>query len=269
MISSGHRLAVGGVSMIGWSTATQQPRIALDVGKEAIRFSNPLLPKTRSELAMPIVSRNVTIGALSLQSEKESAFNENDIVAFQSMADSLAVALENTNLFQETRSNLKEIQGLNRIYLQRSWGRTVETQGTLEYEFEEKRKKPGSLELDTITIPLLLRDQPLGELTLEVEKGSLSPEDQFVISSIADQTAQALENVRLLEESQQRAAREETINDLVLKFSGAGTIDEIMKIAVQEIGTLPIVSEVNVHLHSEATNLQMPGHFEKVGEEQS
>ncbi len=269
MLSSGHRLAVGGVSMIGWSTATQQPRIALDVGKEAIRFSNPLLPNTRSELAMPIVSRNVTIGALSLQSEKESAFNENDIVAFQSMADSLAVALENANLFQEARSNLKEIQGLNRIYLQRSWGRTVETQGALEYKFEEKRKKPINLEYDTIVIPLLLRDQPLGELTLEIEKGSLSPEDQFVISSIADQTAQALENVRLLEESQQRAAREETINDLVLKFSGAGTIDEIMKIAVQEIGTLPVVSEVNVHLHSEVSDLQMPGHFDQVGEEQS
>lgn len=269
MLSSGHRLAVGGVSMIGWSTATQQPRIALDVGKEAIRFSNPLLPNTRSELAMPIVSRNVTIGALSLQSERESAFNENDIVAFQSMADSLAVALENATLFQEARSNLKEIQGLNRIYLQRSWGRTVETQGILEYKFEEKRKKPINLEYDTIVIPLLLRDQPLGELTLEVEKGSLSPEDQFVISSIADQTAQALENVRLLEESQQRAAREETINDLVLKFSGAGTIDEIMKIAVQEIGTLPVVSEVNVHLHSEVADLQIPGHFDQVGEEHS
>jgi sensor domain CHASE-containing protein/GAF domain-containing protein len=269
MLSSGHRLAVGGVSMIGWSTATQQPRIALDVGKEAIRFSNPLLPNTRSELAIPIVSRNVTIGALSLQSEKESAFNENDIVAFQSMADSLAVALENATLFQEARSNLKEIQGLNRIYLQRSWGRTVETQGTLEYKFEEKRKKPINLEYDTIVIPLLLRDQPLGELTLEVEKGSLSPEDQFVISSIADQTAQALENVRLLEESQQRAAREETINDLVLKFSGAGTIDEIMKIAVQEIGTLPVVSEVNVHLHSEVADLQIPGHFDQVGEDHS
>ena len=269
MLSSGHRLAVGGVSMIGWSTATQQPRIALDVGKEAIRFSNPLLPNTRSELAMPIVSRNVTIGALSLQSEKESAFNENDIVAFQSMADSLAVALENANLFQEARSNLKEIQGLNRIYIQRSWGRTVETQGALEYKFEEKRKKPTNLEYDTIVIPLLLRDQPLGELTLEIEKGSLSPEDQFVISSIADQTAQALENVRLLEESQQRAAREETINDLVLKFSGAGTIDEIMKIAVQEIGTLPVVSEVNVHLHSEVADLQIPGHFDQVGEEHS
>ncbi len=268
MLASGHKLAVGGVSMIGWSTATQKPRIALDIGKEAIRFSNPLLPKTRSELAMPIVSRSVTIGALSLQSDNANAFNENDILAFQSMADSLAVALENANLFQETRSNLKEIQGLNRIYLQRSWGRAVETQGSLEYTFEEKKKKSVDLEFETLVFPLLLRDQPLGEITLEIEKGSISPEEQFVISSIADQTAQALENVRLLDESQQRAAREEKINDLVLKFSGAGTIDEIMKIAVQEIGTLPVVSEVNVHLNPEVADLQEPGKMDRGDEEQ-
>lgn len=217
---------------------------------------------------MPIVSRSVTIGALSLQSENENAFNENDILAFQSMADSLAVALENANLFQETRSNLKEIQDLNRIYLQRSWGRAVETQGSLEYTFEEKKKKSVDQKFETLVFPLLLRDQPLGEITLEIEKGSISPEEQFVISSIADQTAQALENVRLLEESQQRAAREEKINDLVLKFSGAGTIDEIMKIAVQEIGTLPVVSEVNVHLNPEVADLQEPGKMDQGDEEQ-
>ena len=249
MIANTHKLAVGGVSMIGWSTATQKPRIALDVGKEAIRFSNPLLPLTRSELAMPIVSRSITIGALTLQSEKESAFNENDILAFQSIADGLAVALENANLFQEARSNLEEIQDLNRIYLQKSWGRKAETQSNLAYTFEEKKKKAGSDGLETVTFPLLLRDQPLGEISLEVDKDSLTVDDQFVITSIADQTAQALENVRLLEESQQRAAREEKINDLVLKFSGAGTLDEILRIALQEIGTLPVVSEVNVHLN--------------------
>jgi sensor domain CHASE-containing protein/GAF domain-containing protein len=268
MIANGHRLAVGGVSMIGWSTATQKPRIALDVGKEAIRFSNPLLPLTRSELAIPIVSRNVTIGALTLQSEKERAFNDNDIVAFQSISDSLAVALENSTLFQETRSNLKDIQDLNRIYTQRSWGRVAQSQSNLEYSFVEKRSGSEEHETDRLVFPLLLRDQSLGEISLEVDKNSLSSEDQFVISSIADQTAQALENVRLLEESQQRASREETINEMVLKFSGAGSIDEIMRIAVQEIGALPVVSEVNVHLNPEVSD-QHKDNVEDLGNQEN
>jgi GAF domain-containing protein len=50
-----HRLKVGGDSMIGWAIAHKQPRIALDVGKDAVRFANPLLPDTRSEMALPLI----------------------------------------------------------------------------------------------------------------------------------------------------------------------------------------------------------------------
>jgi PAS domain S-box-containing protein len=62
MMEQGHKLEVGGASMIGWCIANQQARIALDVGEEAVRFSNPLLPETRSELALPLVSRGKVIG---------------------------------------------------------------------------------------------------------------------------------------------------------------------------------------------------------------
>jgi sensor domain CHASE-containing protein/GAF domain-containing protein len=251
MLAQGHKLPVGGVSMIGWSTANQKSRIALDVGKDAIRFSNPLLPETRSELAIPIISRNVTIGALTLQSRRESAFNENDILAFQGIADSLSVALENAALYQSTQQNLDEIRALNRVYVQRSWGLEVQPDKTLNYTYEEKGSQATDEVTNVVQIPLLLRDQILGDITLEINRESISPEDHAVIEAIADQTAQALENVRLLQETQDRAAREEKINELVLKFTGAGTIDEIMKIAVQEIGGLSSVSEVTVHLTPE------------------
>jgi sensor domain CHASE-containing protein/GAF domain-containing protein len=251
MLAQGHKLPVGGVSMIGWSTANQKSRIALDVGKDAIRFSNPLLPETRSELAIPIISRNVTIGALTLQSRRESAFNENDILAFQGIADSLSVALENAALYQSTQQNLDEIRALNRVYVQRSWGLEVQPDKTLNYTYEEKGSQASDEVTNVVQIPLLLRDQILGDITLEINRESISPEDHAVIEAIADQTAQALENVRLLQETQDRAAREEKINELVLKFTGAGTIDEIMKIAVQEIGGLSSVSEVTVHLTPE------------------
>jgi len=254
MLSRGHKLAVGGVSMIGWSTATQKSRIALDVGKDAIRFSNPLLPDTRSELAIPIVSRNVTVGALSLQSNRETAFNENDIIAFQGIADSLSVALENATLFQNARENLDEIRSLNRIYVQRSWGSEVIIPGALEYTYEEKSSKRSKRKTTMLEIPLLLRDQPVGGLSLEIPEGTLTPDDRAIIMAIADQTAQALENVRLLQETQERALREEKINELVMKFSGAGSIDEIMKLAAQEIGNLSSISEVNVHLIPELSS---------------
>jgi putative methionine-R-sulfoxide reductase with GAF domain len=103
MLARGHRLKVGGISMVGWCTANAQARIALDVGEEAVRFDNPLLPDTHSEMALPLISRGQVIGALDVQSTKEAAFDEADIAVMQTMADQLANAIENARLFEETQ----------------------------------------------------------------------------------------------------------------------------------------------------------------------
>jgi len=110
MVAQGHRLDVGGDSMIGRCVATAQARIALDVGKEATRFDNPLLPETRSELALPLISRGEVIGALTIQSTRESAFSQEDIAALQTMANQLAIAIENAHLFERTQAMLSETE---------------------------------------------------------------------------------------------------------------------------------------------------------------
>ncbi len=112
MLAAGHKLEVGGRSMIGWCTANAKARIALDVGTEAIRFDNPLLPDTRSEMALPLVSRGRVIGAMTIQSDRPAAFTEEDITALQTMADQLATAIENARLFAETSQTLTETREL-------------------------------------------------------------------------------------------------------------------------------------------------------------
>jgi len=98
MLSAGHKLHIGDDSMIGWCIAHNQARIALDVGEDAVHFKNPHLPNTRSELALPLISREHCIGALSVQSHQQAAFTEEDVQILQSMADQLAVAIENARL---------------------------------------------------------------------------------------------------------------------------------------------------------------------------
>ncbi|MCS7177773.1 MAG: GAF domain-containing protein [Anaerolineae bacterium] len=112
MLEMGHKLEVGGKSMIGWCTANAKARIALDVGVEAIRFDNPLLPHTRSEMALPLVSRGRVIGAMTIQSDRPAAFTEEDITVLQTMADQLATAIENARLFAETGQALIETREL-------------------------------------------------------------------------------------------------------------------------------------------------------------
>ncbi len=115
MLEAGHRLEVGGPSMIGSCVARGEARIALDVGKEAVRFDNPLLPETHSEMALPLISRGRVIGAMTIQSTQPAAFSEEDITILQTMADQLANAIENARLHEEQQRRLTELAALYEV----------------------------------------------------------------------------------------------------------------------------------------------------------
>jgi PAS domain S-box-containing protein len=115
MVASGHRLEIGGTSMIGWCIANRKARISDRAGEEAIRFANPLLPETRSEMALPLISRGRVIGAMTIQDSREKAFSEHDISVLQAMADQLGNAIQNALLFQETARQLTELAVVNEI----------------------------------------------------------------------------------------------------------------------------------------------------------
>lgn len=113
MLSVQHSLPVGNSSMVGWCVANNQARIALDVGKDAVRFKNVLLPLTRSELALPLRSRGRVIGAMTIQSQLEAAFSESDITALQTMTDQVANAIETARLFNDRIKLIKELETKN------------------------------------------------------------------------------------------------------------------------------------------------------------
>ena len=107
-----HQLEVGGQSMVGQAMAKRQARIALDVGKEAVRFANPLLPDTRSEIALPLMVGDRVLGALDAQSTRAAAFDQASAAVLQSMADQIAVALSNAEQFRQTSAALQQSQNL-------------------------------------------------------------------------------------------------------------------------------------------------------------
>jgi GAF domain-containing protein/uncharacterized membrane protein len=246
MLTEGHRLAVGGASMIGWTTANQKPRIALDVGSDAVRFSNPHLPYTRSELALPILSGGRVLGALTIQSDEQEAFDSDDIVILQSTADSLGVALENARLFRQAQRNLDEIRTLHKQYLQKAWDERIKEGTDLGFTYEHHSSfRAGN---EKIEVPVSLRDQVIGRLVMEGTSGKLTEEDKNFVEAIANEAAIALENARLLEEIQNRAQDERKIGHIAARAQSSLDLETVLKTAVEEIGMAVNAARVQIRL---------------------
>jgi GAF domain-containing protein/HAMP domain-containing protein len=243
-----HRLAVASNSMVGYAITNRRARIALDVGDESIRFDNPLLPDTRSEIALPLVVGDHVIGALDVQSKTESAFGASDIDVLQNMANQVAIAIENARLFQSSQILLDEMRSTNQKYMVSSWSEITRSAGKIEYQ----TRSPVSPEekLYTAEIPLSVRDQILGDLIVQGDE-EWSPEQKRLLEAVATQAAFALENARLLNESQQTALRERIASGITERIWSSQSIDGILQTAVRELGRALEASEATIELSTE------------------
>jgi GAF domain-containing protein len=200
-----------------------------------------------------------------VQSEKPSAFNEEDIAVLNTMADQVAIAIENARLFSETRDTLTELQTLHGQYLEQQWSRTVIEAGKGGYQYAHGRLEPlpaqaaahlwsnlaggepavvdmpaddaGGSSSSNLVAPILVRGQVIGVYNLgEPEQpGGWKKEDIEFVKSVADQVGLALENARLLEQTQKRAEREHLVAEITGKMRSSNDPKEILETAKREL----------------------------------
>jgi GAF domain-containing protein len=280
MVEGGHKLAVGGNSMVGWVCAHQQARVALDVGREAVRFANPMLPETRSEIALPLHIGERALGALDIQSSQAKAFDDNDINVMQGMADQIAVAMENARLFQQAQASLKEVERINQLLTQQGWEAVLRSRPTDFAEFHQPSVAPftpeeterlvlsGSQDSKSgITcVPLTVRDQVIGTLiveqSLDQPDGSKATDRRKqaagsdLLEPMAAQVAQALESARLFEDTQRRVAHEQLTAQVTARIRETPDIDAVLQTAVREISAALGLVALDVCLGTGAETIQ-------------
>jgi GAF domain-containing protein len=283
MIANNYRLRVGEMGIVGRVASTGEPRISLDTDSDTIHINNPLLPKTHSEMALPLKVENRMIGVLDVQSQQQRAFDENDIAIMQILADQLATAIERTRLLQQVEQNLSDLEQAYGQFTRESW-KTLGEAGLLSkagYRFDNVRIQPiteastlgdkalqsGTILIDNVkddsttahqvAIPIKLRGQTVGVVTANLKDGY----DQTAISTLElaiERLALSLESARLYEETRLRADRERTIAQVTSSISSATEFDSILRTTVEEVGkSLGDATEVSIQIISDtdrATN---------------
>lgn len=241
-----HRLEVTGKNMVGAAIRERAPRIAQVASEEKQRFENPLLPYTRSEVALPLMVGEHVLGALNVQSTREADFTPQVIETMKNMAGQVAITLENARLFQEAQQIIKEMRAVQQQYLLEGWSGFAKESQNLEYrlgdEAEENSKK--------LEVPISLRDQTLGQIVLEGNE-EWTPDQQSLVDAIATQAAIALENARLVSESRQIALRERMAAEINSKIWSSATIDGILQTVIKELGRRLDASSATVELRLE------------------
>jgi len=241
---SHHRLEISEKSMVATCIREKSPRISQNVADEKQRFENPLLPYTRSEIALPLIVGDRVLGALNVHSTKVSDFDLDAVETMQNMAGHVAIALENARLFQEAQHSIRELRAVQKQYLLEGWSGLGIKQDELEYGIGET----GDTASQIMQIPIKLRDQILGQITLEGSE-TWTTEQQGLVDAVASQAAIALENARLVFESRQIALHERTLAEINSKIWSSATIDGILQTVVKELGARLDTSSAAIELN--------------------
>ncbi len=249
MMTRGYRLPVNQQGIVGMVASTGKPRIAFNAGEDAAWFNNPDLPRTRSEMALPLKTAEKVIGVLDVQSEESGAFSDEDVAILQGMADQLTVALENARLLEGMQAALKELESLHQDYSRSGWARVKARLQTRAYEYDQVEVHPvpplpvssdlldGTLRYKlgrdgatpVLMAPLPVRDQVIGVLALADSQRSWSQDEISLVESVSEQVGLAIENARLFEDAQ-RTARHQALLNLVLQTAAASiNADQALK----------------------------------------
>jgi len=238
-----HRLELTGKSMVATSIREKSPRISQNTSDEKQRLENPLLPYTRSEVALPLIAGDRVLGALNVQSTKTADFGLEVIETMQNMAGQVAIALENAHLFQETQLRIAEMRTIQQQYLVEGWSALSMRKNEMEYSIGESN----DTNTQKFVAPINLRDQIIGQISVE-GTGDWTIEQKNLIDAVATQAAIALENARLVNESRQIATRERMLAEINSKIWASTTIDGVLQTAVKELGRRLDASSATIEL---------------------
>ena len=265
MLDSGHKVPRGR-GLVGRAAETNEVVLVPDTSKDPNWLPNPLLPETKSEIAVPISAGEKVLGVLDVQNDRAGSLSDQDAILLRAIADQVAVAAQNselyarlenavqeaqslvdyapeaiivvdleTGLFTDPNANAEKLYGLSREELlkvgpaQMSPPRQPDGRDSTEKALEKiNEAMQGGMPI----FEWMHRNAQGDDISCEIRLMRLPGARPRVRASVAD----IRERKRLETLTTQRAKQQEALNLITQKIQGATTIESAMQIAARELG---------------------------------
>jgi len=214
-----HQLPLNTNSLNG-RAAVEKKSVVIENTLKSVTFKpNPLLPNTRSEMAVPLIINDIVVGVLDIQSEQEGALNRDLLPAFEALAGQIAIAIQNAKLLAETEQARAEVEAQARRLVRSNWLEYLDAIHKPErtgYVFEKNQVLPldetklPNVSENAIVAPITVTGEMVGSLTVELGGDSSSTASQSgLVEEVARQVALHVESLRLLESAERYRAEAE------------------------------------------------------------
>jgi len=219
LLSRGHRLQINTASINGRAATEKQSVIIADTIASRSFRPNPLLPDTRSEMAIPLLVGENVVGVLDLQSQIPGALSQEMLPAFETVAGQLAIAIQNAKLVADANEARAEMEKQAQRVVRTNWNNYLDAIYRPEqtgFMFEHNQILPLMQESpiadpNAVSASIALAGEELGSLVVELDEEHRTDQNVELVNTIARQVAQQIESLRLLQSAEQyRHEAEET-----------------------------------------------------------
>ncbi|MEW6406624.1 MAG: GAF domain-containing protein, partial [Chloroflexota bacterium] len=211
LVGRGHRLPIDTGSINGRAAVEKRSVVISDTTTSPTFRPNPLLPETRSEMAIPLIAGENVVGVLDLQSREAGALTQDLLSAFEALGGQLAVAIQNAKLLADVEQARADVESQARRLVRQNWDAYLDGIHKPEHTgFEFKGNQVTPMEDSDVatqmaengtalSAPIALSGESIGVLAVELDIEGQSAQTAELINSVAQQVAQQIENLRLLE----------------------------------------------------------------------
>lgn len=252
LIGQGFRVEPDRSNIINLVIEQKRPFITLDVDANFIRDIN--FPLTRSRMMLPLTVRGNIIGVMDIHSDQLQSFNTQDAEVLQTLADLVAISIDNVRLINGTRSLVIQLEASSSIQTNETWKNFTSRQKPA-YQYTLAGVRPlfsnNKLEHEEgMHVPLTLHGQQIGSIVLK-RKGMIatwSDRERILVEKVADQVALALENSRLVDETQKNAMRNQVIANISARVRETLDVESVIRTATTELRRVFDLKEVEISI---------------------